>query len=222
MLQPVWLPALMHVFLLVRHRSCFQYSPQSFCGCLAAAHEHLAPQHAWLLIRVVIVFCLWLQAFPSGLWCIAWLIGTYSMLSLCTASSSSTATVTHAIHDVYTCGCQNMAFLAKLIGALKLNVYAGKTIPGLSRILTLLSVASGHVNEGASQVTVEMRYKSRAAHHRLIDCKYTALCACAEELWPVLTAIDYSFECVNTDIPFDTEVRSIDCQAMMWVFACHA
>ena len=144
------------------------------------------------------------------------------MLSLCTASSSSTATVTHAIHYVYTCGCQNMPFLAKLIGALKLDVYAGETIPGLSRILTLLSVASGYVNEGASQVTVEMRYKGRAAHHRLIDCKYIALCACAEELWPVLTAIDYSFECSNTGIPFDTEVRSIDCQAMIWVFACHA
>ena len=86
----------------------------------------------------------------------------------------------------------------------------------------LLSVASGQVNKGASQVTVEMRYIGRAIHRRLIDCKYSALCACAEELWPVLTAIDFSFECSNTAIPFDTEVRSIDCQAMTWVFACHA
>ena len=86
----------------------------------------------------------------------------------------------------------------------------------------LLSVASGHVNKGASQVTVEMRYKGRAVHHRVFDCTYSALCACAEELWLVLTAIDYSFECSNTAIPFDTEVRSIDCQARTWVFACHA
>ena len=84
------------------------------------------------------------------------------------------------------------------------------------------SVASGHVNKGVSQVTVEIQYKGRAVHHRVIDCTYSALCACAEELWPVLTAIDYSFECSNTAIPFDTEVRSIDCQAMTWVFACHA
>ena len=84
------------------------------------------------------------------------------------------------------------------------------------------SVASGHVNKGASQVTVEIQYKRRAVHHRVIDCTYSALCACAEELWPVLTAIDYSFECSNTAIPFDTEVRSIDCQAMAWVIACHA
>ena len=70
----------------------------------------------------------------------------------------------------------------------------------------LLSVASGHVSKGASQVTVEMRYKGRAVHHRLIDCKFSALCALAEDLWPVLTAIDYSFECSNTAIPFDTEV----------------
>lgn len=78
----------------------------------------------------------------------------------------------------------------------------------------LLFVASGHVSKAASQVTVEMRYKGRAVHHRLIDCTYSALCACAEDLWPVLTAIDYSFECTNTAVPFDTEVRSIDCQAV--------
>ena len=97
------------------------------------------------------------------------------------------------------------------------GVHAWSALTGLMngavfRSYQLLSVASGHVNKGASQVTVKMQYKGRPVHRQLIDCKFSAICACAEESWPVPTAIDYYFTC--SDMPFDTEVCSIDCQAM--------